>query len=127
MLSLYGLIGVQTRKASRAGAASEGPVADDTWPGPVVGRVWRRTAAVPVALVADGVFRDDIDSLLPAVRDLADPSSLLHLAMVVAAYAFLVAGPRIAAGATMATWPWVGRLGLALAAAWTGGGFTGGF
>lgn len=129
LLSLYGLVGAQLRKRWRARTPGGGPEADagDTWPGPLVARMWRRAAAVPVVLVADGLFRDDIGTLLPAATDLADPSAVLQLAMVVAAFVFLVAGPRIAAGATMSPWPWVARLGLAVAAAWTGGQLTGGF
>lgn len=125
LVSLYGLAGSQWRKVRHrrrraAGLASpDGDVAD-TWPGPLIGRAWRRTVALPVALVGDLVFRGSTGSLLPDPSSMRDPSAVVHLLMVAAGFVFAVVGPRVAAGATMAPWPWVSRFALAVVAAWTG-------
>lgn len=110
-LSLYVVVADLVRHANRWGNKG-------TFPGPMVSRAWRRTAAVPIALAGDAIFMNQ-----KGMVDFAagDPATNVILAVGDAAiFLFCVAGPRIVAGATTSPWPWLFRFGLFVASAWLG-------
>ena len=115
-LSFYGLIVdlfVRRRREPRIG-----PAIPSQWPGPLVGRAWRRTAAVPLALIGDYAFRN-----YQGPVDFTDGINATGVIMAVgdaAIFFFVVAGPRIVAGATMQPWPWLFRFALFAASSWLG-------
>jgi hypothetical protein len=109
------------------------PVNEPLYWGPAAPRSLRRLAVVPAALLGESAFRTQILSLgsgfgseltlstisLAALRA-ADGTDIfklgLEIVLLVGAFAFLVAGPRIAAGSTFAWQPWLARFALFAAA-----------
>jgi hypothetical protein len=101
--------------------------------GPAAPRSLRRLAVVPAALLGESAFRTQILSMgsgfgseltlstisLAALRA-ADGTDIfklgLDIVLLVGAFAFLVAGPRIAAGSTLAWQPWLARFAMFAAA-----------
>jgi hypothetical protein len=123
VLSIYALIasGIQS-VLGRLPPRADGN--EPPWPGPSVPRWLRRTAALPLALVGDAIFRGGMVAITEADR-LASASDLLSLRLVFAILAtvfpftLLVAGPRIAAGAELAWTPWILRFAFLHAASFT--------
>ncbi len=125
LLSIYALIASGIQQAvfgSPTLRRSEEP----PWPGPYVPGIVRRTAAVPLALLGDALFRTNLDGLEQNLTyDLGlspVPRLLVFVLLSVLPYSTLVAGPRIAAGAAFAWQPWIIRFGLfwvATVASWS--------
>jgi hypothetical protein len=116
VLSIYGAIADQIVRQRRDGWND--PRIPSQWPGPLVGRAWRRSAAVPLALVGDSAFRN--------YQGPVDFTGGIDAAGVIMAvgdagiFFFMVAGPRIVASATMQPWPWLFRFALFAASSWLG-------
>ncbi len=126
VLSLYALVASAVQDMV-VGITEKPASGQPPWPGPYVPGVVRRTAAVPLALLGDAMFRSEIgqtDLLTFAPTSLVDAISPRMLLVVVAsAFPFMifVAGPRIAAGAALAWRPWILRFVFFYASAWAGG------
>jgi hypothetical protein len=116
----------------RATPASKPLPTEPQYHGPLVPRVARRLAVVPAALLGESAFRAQVlrlgsdfgstltlGTLTLASLRAADGGDLFKLLLSVfllaGAFAFLVAGPRIAAGATFAWQVWGVRFGLFVA------------
>jgi hypothetical protein len=109
------------------------PSGEPVYWGPAAPRTLRRLAVVPAALLGESAFRAQVLSLgsgfgseltlstmsLAALRA-AGGADLFQLALetvlLAGAFAFLVAGPRIAAGSTLAWQAWVARFAMFAAA-----------
>ena len=115
ILSIYSVIAtaIQTRWYGEPPLSADG---HPPWPGPHVPTVWRRTAAVPLLMVGDAIFRAELASI-PLSDGLAwSGETAFFLVGAFAVYVFTVAGPRIVAGATLSPWPWLIRFALCVAA-----------
>lgn len=88
------------------------------WPGPWVGRFWRRTAAVPVMILGDTLFHTEFTRSGSAHPLDFNGGPVLLVLGIIAPYVLFVAGPRIVAGATLSPWVWAGRLAVFVAASW---------
>ncbi|WP_396624792.1 hypothetical protein [Luteitalea sp.] len=91
---------------------------EPAWPGPAVSRFWRRTAAVPVMILGDTLFRSEFtkaDILHPL--EYSGGPFLLVLG-ILAPYVLFVVGPRIVAGGALAWQPWAVRLVFLVVAEW---------
>lgn len=123
LLSIYALIASAIQAAlGLLPARPEG--AEPPWPGPFVPRWLRRTAALPLALVGDALFRGGMIAITEADRlagaaDLLSPRLIVAILATVFPYTLLVAGPRIAAGAEMAWTPWILRFAFLHAASFS--------
>lgn len=114
VLSIYALVASGLQQAL-FGSPDLRPGEEPPWPGPYVPAVVRRTAAVPVALLGDALFRSELAmaGLGTAAPALEHGASLIPtlLMMGLSAFPFMlfVAGPRIAAGGPLAWRPWILR------------------
>ncbi len=112
-LSIYALIATGIQRMV-FGLPERPPGALPPWPGPYVPGVVRRTAAIPLALLGDGLFRQQIGFAGIAVdgagwRPEWSPTLLLMVVASALPFAIFVAGPRIAAGDVLAWRPWIIR------------------
>ncbi|HTU99673.1 MAG TPA: hypothetical protein VMF13_03985 [Luteitalea sp.] len=113
LLSIYALIATGIQKLV-FGLPTIPDGAQPPWPGPYVPGIVRRTAAIPLALLGDAIFRQQT---IFAGLDVANGSAPLTLSPILVLPIFLsmlpfcifVAGPRIAAGDVLAWRPWVIR------------------
>jgi hypothetical protein len=124
LLSIYALIasGIQYSIFGRPELKSG---EEPPWPGPYVPGPIRRTAAVPIGLLGDALFRSEIAfANLGAAAAPLDPDRLLPTAIMMLASAFpfmlFVAGPRIVAGAALAWRPWIIRFVFFYVSSWIG-------
>ncbi|BCS32143.1 hypothetical protein TBR22_A13520 [Luteitalea sp. TBR-22] len=123
LLSIYALIASAIQSAvGLMPARADG--AEPPWPGPLVPRWLRRTAALPLALVGDALFRGGTVSITGAetimsAGELLSPRLIVAILATVFPFTLLVAGPRIAAGAEMAWTPWIARFAFLHAASFT--------
>jgi len=119
VLSIYAIIAsaVHTRWYGEQPLSADGY---PPWPGPSVSGLWRRTAALPVMFVGDAVFRGALSITRVGDDFEMNEENVFLLLALGAVYVFSVAGPRIAAGATLSPLVWVARFGLFLAAVWYG-------
>lgn len=132
--------GNATPVARRAPAGAETIVTEPQYYGPLVPRVARRLAVVPAALLGESAFRAQVlelgsdfgstltlGTLTVASLRAADGGDLfkllLSVVLLAGAFAFLVAGPRIAAGATFSWKVWGLRFGLFVASVVMGSRF----
>jgi hypothetical protein len=113
LLSIYALIATGIQKAV-FGLPDPPAGGQPPWPGPYVPGIVRRTAAIPLALLGDTLFRQEI-AFAGLNIDTAgwqpelSPTLLLTIVGSALPFAILVAGPRIAAGDALAWRPWVLR------------------
>lgn len=85
---------------------------DPPWPGPRVSGLVRRSMALPVALLGDGLFRSELSNAnLTDVTALGVGSIFMVLASAFP-FVIFVMGPRVVAGDTRAIPPWVLRFAL---------------
>ena len=119
VLSIYAVIAsaVQTRWYGEQPLSADG---EPPWPGPSVSGVWRRTAALPVMFLGDAVFRGALANTRVGADFEMNEQNIFMLLALGAVYVFAIAGPRIAAGATLSPLVWMARFGLFLAAVWYG-------
>ena len=119
VLSIYAVIAsaVHTRWYGEQPLSADG---HPPWPGPSVSGVWRRTAAVPVMFFGDAVFRGALSNTPVGADFEMNEQNIFMLLALGAVYVFAIAGPRIAAGATLSPLVWIARFGLFLAAVWYG-------
>ena len=102
------------------------PGQEPPWPGPYVPGVVRRTAAIPIALIGDALFRSEVASVnLGAAAAPLDGSAPLLGTLFMAGLSALpfmlfVAGPRITAGAALAWRPWIIRFVFFYVSSWLG-------
>lgn len=112
LLSLYALAGTAIQRRC-GGAHIVAASGEPPWPGPLVARVWRRTAAIPFMVIGDAVFSGSREVSLLRAGVMDEPFVWVGL---VAVYVFTVAGPRIVAGASLSPISWAIRLALFLVA-----------
>ena len=122
LLSIYALVASAVQDAV-VGVRHWPASGEPPWPGPAVPGIVRRTAAVPLALLGDAMFRAEIRhaGLLdasPLTDGLLSPQLLLTAVASALPFAMFVAGPRIAAGAVLAWPPWIVRFLLFFLATW---------
>ena len=124
VLSIYALVASGIQQAVFGGVDVK-PGEEPPWPGPYVPGVVRRTAAVPIALLGDALFRSELSlTTLGAAAAPLDGATLIPglLMTIASAFPFMlfVAGPRIAAGGPLAWRPWIIRFAFFYASGWLG-------
>lgn len=124
-LSLYAVIATGVQRGLYGRGDLE-PGREPPWPGPYVPGVVRRTAAIPIALLGDALFRSELANT--SVGSMAAPlepgapllPSLLMALLSAFPFMLFVAGPRIAAGGALAWRPWIIRFVFFYVASWLG-------
>lgn len=95
---------ISSVRGGKASIAGEPP-----YPGILTPPWLRRAAVVPAALLGQSAFHDHAAGFLNLEADSGALSLLLQTVLLLAGFALLVAGPRIAAGASRAPKDWIGR------------------
>lgn len=121
LLSIYSLIATAAQRWWYLRAHPEARTSSDAhpwfsddppWPGPPVGTFVRRSAALPVALLGDALFRVEANTIQAHAFTSVGIANVFGILASVAPFVLFVAGPRIVAGDTLAVRAWVARFAL---------------